>query len=927
MKKTTLLILSLIISCNAFCQKEASNWYFGENAGIRFNVDGSISELTDGRLNTLEGCTTISDANGNLLFYTDGITVWDKSHTPMSNANQAIGNGLFGNPSSTQSAIVIPKPKDPNIYYIFTVDTFFGDNIDNGFNYSIVDMTLNGGFGDVTSKNINLLAKSSEKISAVVKDCKTQSLWVITLAPPTGLLTDPIVYNTFYAYEITENGINTTPYVSPFNGLDVTDARGYLKLSPDGTKLVCANSVSGLFLYDFDVTTGMVSNQNEITINFSPVNRPQSPYGVEFSQNGQILYVSAFFNPDQEQFNNPDVQYSSLLQYDLTATDISGSEVVLDERQMFRGGLQLGLDGRIYRAMSVTYNIGSPYLSVINDPNNLGPSCNYEHNAIRLSRNSNQGLPPFISSFFAEKIDIIGNNATSTRLQLCEGDNYRLKADNIPGAIYSWSYNDIPLSDSNYYLDIPTSDGHTSGLYRVFVDLNTGDCSETLEGIATVTFNPNPIAHDAEIIQCDEDGIIGGKTRFDLTQANDDLTGGNPDLATRFFSDNGRNAKIANSDNYEYDADNPGPIYVEVYNTNSNCYNISTLTLNLSTVSIPPFIHNICDELGSEDGINTFNLNDITANIQTTNNFTHPITYYETRSDALLEKNSLNTPYKNENNAYDHTIYARAENNNACFSIIEVVLKINKLPNLDTDDLTYYYCLNKYPKTISINAGIPNGLEGDYTYVWSTGESSYNIPINEAGSYHVTITNTNGFGCSKERTIIVEPSNVATFNPNKPFEVRDASQNNTITVFVSGEGTYQYRLLNENNIVYVPYQDSNVFENIAPGIYTVTVKDVKNNCGITPPKKVSVIGFPKFFTPNNDGKHDTWQIYGVSNMFQPNTKIHIFNRYGRLIKQINPIGEGWDGTVNGNRLPVDDYWFSVQLEDGRVFKNHFTLKY
>ena len=87
------------------------------------------------------------------------------------------------------------------------------------------------------------------------------------------------------------------------------------------------------------------------------------------------------------------------------------------------------------------------------------------------------------------------------------------------------------------------------------------------------------------------------------------------------------------------------------------------------------------------------------------------------------------------------------------------------------------------------------------------------------------------------------------------------------------------------------------------------------------------MGFLNFFTPNNDGVHDTWQVLGVSDMFQSNSKVFIYNRFGKLIKQLNPLGEGWDGTFNGGKLPSDDYWFSVTLQDGRMFKSHFTLKY
>ncbi len=178
--KLKLLIVLFFCKVLVFGQLEASNWYFGGNAGIHFDSNGNVTALTDGKLNTLEGCATISDTNGVLLFYTDGRTIYDRNHTIMPNGNYGAGTGLFGDPSSTQSAIIVPKPDYPNIYYIFTVDephsenalaypnAFSGtylesgtgstpnddDGLNNGLNYSIVDLTVigsNGSIGDVIS--------------------------------------------------------------------------------------------------------------------------------------------------------------------------------------------------------------------------------------------------------------------------------------------------------------------------------------------------------------------------------------------------------------------------------------------------------------------------------------------------------------------------------------------------------------------------------------------------------------------------------------------------------------------------------------------------------------------------------------------------------------------------------------------------------
>lgn len=142
-----------------------------------------------------------------------------------------------------------------------------------------------------------------------------------------------------------------------------------------------------------------------------------------------------------------------------------------------------------------------------------------------------------------------------------------------------------------------------------------------------------------------------------------------------------------------------------------------------------------------------------------------------------------------------------------------------------------------------------------------------------------------------------------------------------ITVIASGQGNYAYQL------DYGPLQDSNVFYDVKAGLHTITVVD-KNGCGpsISNPD-ILVINYPKFFTPNNDGYHDTWNIIGLKD--QPDAEIFIFDRYGKLIAQINPTLKGWDGTYNGRELPSTDYWFTVDYHENGVpkqFKAHFSLK-
>ena len=189
------LFFILFIVANAHAQTPADWWYFGNQAGLHFEAGGPVAD-PNGVLSTSEGCASISDAGGNLLFYTDGISVFDATHTLMPN-----GGGLLGNSSSTQSAIVIPRPQSNTQFYIFTVDD--GAGVD-GMKYTKVDMTLNGGLGDVVTseKNISLVTPTAEKVASLKKP---NGYWVVTMKIPS---------DTVYAYEVTSAGVNLTPVTS-----------------------------------------------------------------------------------------------------------------------------------------------------------------------------------------------------------------------------------------------------------------------------------------------------------------------------------------------------------------------------------------------------------------------------------------------------------------------------------------------------------------------------------------------------------------------------------------------------------------------------------------------------------------------------------------------------------------------------------------
>jgi len=176
---------------------------------------------------------------------------------------------------------------------------------------------------------------------------------------------------------------------------------------------------------------------------------------------------------------------------------------------------------------------------------------------------------------------------------------------------------------------------------------------------------------------------------------------------------------------------------------------------------------------------------------------------------------------------------------------------------------------------------------------------------------------TNNQGCFRTRTFTVVASDKAKITD---VNIVDLAESNSISVTVTGSGNYVYGLDDE----FGAYQSENIFNNVSAGIHTVFVKDL-NGCGVTP-EEVSVLGIPNFFTPNDDDYNDYWNIKGVNTSFNANTIIYIFDRYGKLVKQISPLTRGWDGKFNDQQMPAADYWYSIQLEDGRVVKGHFALK-
>ncbi|MCX7743285.1 MAG: OmpA family protein [Flavobacteriales bacterium] len=368
MRYTLLAFLFISFNIKYFAQGESNIWYFGQNAGLDFS-SGSPVALSRGQLNTTEGVATICNPKGELLFYTDGITIWNKHHEIMRN-----GENLMGNPSSTQSAVAVPLPGSTSLYYLFTVDAEAGEN---GFRYSIIDMSKQNGLGEVIQKNNLLITPCTEKVTAV-KHRNNIDFWIITHAWNS---------NKFLAYPLTDKGIGP-PVISSIGSShegDDDNTIGYMKTSADGSQLALAVK-EGTFveIFDFDNASGIVSNP--IRIDFAPGSKV---YGVEFSSNGNLLYITAGGKSEVWQFN--------LLAGSNDA--IAKSGIVVGKTKGWAGALQIAKDGKIYVS---TYM--NDKLDRIENPDKVGNACGFINGAVDLNgKKATLGFPSFIQSYFTQK--------------------------------------------------------------------------------------------------------------------------------------------------------------------------------------------------------------------------------------------------------------------------------------------------------------------------------------------------------------------------------------------------------------------------------------------------------------------------------------------------------------------------------------------
>lgn len=467
--------------------------------------------------------------------------------------------------------------------------------------------------------------------------------------------------------------------------------------------------------------------------------------------------------------------------------------------------------------------------------------------------------------------------------------------------LFDSSDNLIALNDYNNFANIVANQDYVTA--RV-----TNTTTNCISEITIDLFvSENPQANTLLLINGCDDNNDGISEYFDTSTVESQVLNGQTGMTVSYFDANGNPLPSPLPNPYTNAVPFNESITVRVTNINSTCYAETTLqfeTVNQPNINQPDNLY-ACNQ---GDGFAQFDTSNIEQ--QFIGNQTGLIVaYFDSENNVL--PSPLPELFENTE-PFSQTISVRVEDasNPICYSETSFDLIVNGLPEIVLED-EYFIC-NLEP---SISLSIDSGFDS-YNWVFEDGSlisSTNNAEIAQDGSYVVTVTQiTNGLTCEASFNFSLIRSVLPEIQQVNFGELGD----NYIEIIASGDGDFEYSIDGIN------YQDSNYFSNIQGGMYTVFIRD-KDGCG-QDSEEVTVIDYPKFFTPNNDGYNDFWQIKGIVNFH--NSETLIFDRYGKLLARISSNDLGWNGLYNGKQMMSNDYWFITDLGNGRTFTGHFSLK-
>ncbi|QJW91728.1 T9SS type B sorting domain-containing protein [Spirosoma taeanense] len=778
--------------CGEQKQSQGVKWYFGQNAGLDFSGGGSPKPVDDGKLSTIEGSSSIANTKGVLLFYTDGITIYDKDGKPLKSLDPRDSSAtatpipLGGNQRSTQSALIVPKPTCRGceyLYYVYTTSEIRGQKV---LNYSIVDMRQNGGKGAVIEKNIPVSTQGTEQ-SVSVRNDRDSTYWVITRVFGTN------------RFEIRHLTRSETPNVSYFEGGQKIDslskAEGYIKIGPADTTggnegnrpmavVIPGPPKNSVDLYTFNDSTGKMTFNR--TLDLGPA--PPKAYGVEFSPDGKSLYVTmlADTNTDGSQKG-----LSYILRYDLGQKDtlLTGSRTVVDSSTTRQyGSIQIGPDGRIYVAIK-----GSSSLGTIENPNGgLLDSLIYNPAGQSLGGKTSQlGLPNLVDNF----------NDNSSGPGFTYSDTCARQPTVFQGSpncpklkeTYTWTFGDgsAPVSTTALQPQIHTY--QRPGDYAVSFHIVTrtssgGICKDTtINDTITILETPQSVSLGPDQTSCKKDGVeleINVAAKVYVWVVNGAVAS--------------RQKKIK--------IDRPGRYYIIGFAANGECFKSDTIEV---TVKRPPSL-----DLGP----------DTVFCYRSTVNLTVP----QRTWTEFQWSNGGTTRTVTVSQAGTYTVTAKSTVNGTVCENSDTI-RVRELPKLNLRAAL------TGPKACTSADGsivLTPTPAGTYRYDWTRGDGAVlNDTLNQQtglteGTYKISITEVI-HACKADTAFTLKSTaNQLSLSPVVKNALCSRPNSGTISLTVSGGTAVSYAWLDQNNNLIA---STAIFGSAAPGRYNVQVTD-GNGC-------------------------------------------------------------------------------------------------
>ena len=884
---------SFLVVNNNFAQKQAYNWYFGYYAGLSFHTNPP-TVLTNGKLKTWGGCSTISDEDGKLLFYSNGLAIWNQKHELMYRSryddDYPVNFGHGGDIS--QQALIVPQPANTQLYYLFALHT---DPTSNALferttlYYSVVDMNQNNGLGMVVNKELVLADTVMEQMAAT-KHFNNNDVWVVVRK---------LYSDKFYAYLLTGQGIQE-PVISS-TGFIYSTGSGYMKFSVSGNMLATVNHhKEGIGeLYYFDNKTGKIKK-------ITTLPNCYKASATEFSPDESKLYT---INHTGENYI---YQYNISL-YDTTARIDSLIKIPVLNDSYTAAAIQLAPDGKLYLV-----NGNYSHMSIIHYPNKTGLSCGFEYKALYLEGKFGQfGLPNFVQSWFKPASFEYSNACKNTNTQFAI-----MNESNIRTA--QWDFGDGNTG-------VGTTPNH---VYK-----DTGNYTVRL--IADFDIRIDTIFRDIEVVPAQELNI-GADTVFCpgtslLIETNDEFS--------TYLWQNGDTLSTIN-------VDTPGIYHVEVTDSN-NCLLQDTVyieevnnTLEIGNDTIicqgnkviydaPDWFNSYKWNTGSENKLIT--VSDSGSYILTATNqcgkYTDSIhlAYYEQSVINLGNDTSIcngqnlllgtTQDYPNylwQNNQTTRqisitpitntTAWLQVKNQHGCTTRDSIQITVNPTPEISLGN-NISICADE---SFSLDAG-----KNRQKYLWSTGASTQKITVspsyytaNLPDSFWVSATVSNEFNCTAEDSVQI------TVNPLPQLQLPNDTtiELSQILYLNAGSGFLSYL-----------WDDGTTDSTRAittPGLYWLTVSNqhctTTENIHVKYDETKSQVQVPNIFTPNNDTQNDNFKLINYHNV--KGFDFRIYTRWGMLIYQTNDVDFKWDGKYKGKPCTPGTYYYVVRYRNTKEWQ-------